>query len=120
MNLQVPNMGKVYNRAFKVQEHIDSFSDCDRTPQHFLNDVAAIFRSRWDAMHTPLRAAGYALDPEFAHVNDALICSFGAQKCHVSALGPYTVDSQALQSAPISVFCSRKSLEIRLSFIMAT
>ena len=34
-------------------------------PVEFVRSVQTIFRERWAQLHSPVHAAGYALDPEF-------------------------------------------------------
>jgi hAT family C-terminal dimerisation region len=56
-------MGKVYNYGLMIttqlQQAIPNLSE-----EH-LKEVSVLWAARWEQLHTPLHAAGFALDPEF-------------------------------------------------------
>jgi hAT family C-terminal dimerisation region len=66
--LQVPCASKVYNKCFKVQQALDE-ADPKLAPFDFIVAARSIFRERWEMLHTPLHAAGYALDPEYMKID---------------------------------------------------
>eukprot|EP00965_Chrysotila_dentata_P057157 1896488-Pleurochrysis_carterae.AAC.2 len=52
-------MGKIYDRMFMIGERMDK-SDASWKQQ-----ANEIHEARWEYLHSPIYAAGYALDPEF-------------------------------------------------------
>ena len=57
----VPCVGKVYHRCFALMEEVEALSI---TAAH-KKELKQLIRTRWDMLHSPMHAAGYALDPEF-------------------------------------------------------
>lgn len=52
---------QVYPECCAIEKHIES----TKLPEDTKQDVASIFRERWDKMHSPLHSVGYMLEPQF-------------------------------------------------------
>jgi hypothetical protein len=61
-------MGKIYYKAFNVQQALEGLIEED-APRQFRVTAMAAFRKRWDMMYNDLHGAGYCLDPEFLDVS---------------------------------------------------
>ncbi|KAL3136716.1 hypothetical protein ABBQ38_15545 [Trebouxia sp. C0009 RCD-2024] len=57
----MPSMSKVYPECCEIEKHIQNVS----LPADMNQEVADIFRDRWDKLHSPLHALGYLLEPQF-------------------------------------------------------
>ena len=54
-----PAMGKIYDRMFMLGDRIE------KSTVSWKEKAAEIHAERWEYLHSPFHAAGYALDPEF-------------------------------------------------------
>lgn len=105
--LQVPTVSKVYSKAHKVQQTLDSASD-KSVPAEFIEAARDFFSSRWDMMHTPLHGAGYALDPEFLDVNMYELSEpMEGLETMINRLSPTPVEAAAA-SAQYSLFRKKR------------
>ena len=52
---------QVYPECLALETHIVT---C-KLPEEVRQDVAEIFRARWDKMHSPLHSIAYMLEPQF-------------------------------------------------------
>ena len=59
MDGEKPAMGKIYDRMFMIGQRIEKSS------VSWKDKAAKIHTDRWEYLHSPFHAAGYALDPEF-------------------------------------------------------
>ncbi|KAL0033932.1 hypothetical protein WJX77_011514 [Trebouxia sp. C0004] len=57
----MPSMSKLYPECCAIEKHIES----TKLPEDVKQDVAEIFRERWDKMHSPLHSVGYMPEPQF-------------------------------------------------------
>ena len=62
MDSPMPVMGKVYHGFYQLQEHIKGIDGMDKDRQEQLEQLLV---ACWDAAHSPLHGAAYALDPEY-------------------------------------------------------
>ena len=60
-------------------------SQSTKLPEDVKEDVAEIFRERWEKMHSPLHSVGHMLEPQFQDTDFALEVSFVCS-CPVQAL----------------------------------
>lgn len=51
----------MYPECCEIEKHIQNVS----LPADMNQEVADIFRDRWDKLHSPLHALGYLLEPQF-------------------------------------------------------
>ncbi|KAK9916090.1 hypothetical protein WJX75_008482 [Coccomyxa subellipsoidea] len=69
----MPSMGKVYPMCAQIEAHISSLG----MEPGLKAAVAAVFRERWNKMHSPLHGAAYMLEPQFrAATFDAQISTY--------------------------------------------
>mgnify|MGYP003685936907 CR=1 FL=1 len=54
-------MGKVYDGMFMIGQRIESMQS--KVP--WFKDLAKVHAGRWEYLHSPMHAAGYALDPQY-------------------------------------------------------
>eukprot|EP00967_Tisochrysis_lutea_P128666 scaffold220372_cov26-Tisochrysis_lutea.AAC.1 len=54
-------MGKVYDKMFSIGQRIEAMQD--RVP--WFKELAKLHAERWEYLHSPMHAAGYALDPQY-------------------------------------------------------
>lgn len=66
---------QIYHQAFMVGESIRNME----APLQQKDAVITLWDARWEQMHTPLQAFGYAVDPEFIDHDlggNAEVCSW--------------------------------------------
>lgn len=61
-----------------IQEELENLGDF--FPEDVRSQVLQLFHERWKMLHSPMHAAGYALDPEF--INDMAVTSNEEVRCH--------------------------------------
>ena len=55
----------VYGECCIIEKHIQDA----QLPEDIRDEIATIFRERWDKMHSPLHSVGYMLEPQFLGTN---------------------------------------------------
>jgi len=78
----VPIMGKVYYRMFRIQEQLSDVTFVPSLSARERSAVVQIHKDRWNYLHSDYHAAGYCIDPELhqhiQHVDAEVMTGFRA------------------------------------------
>ena len=97
-------MGKVYHEFFLVQQHIEGLKGM---PEERREQVTGLWVDRWNQGHSPLHAAGYALDPELrTHDFDTEVSMTGLWQLRPAKSCNYWYPGYTLPKGPLHCLSS--------------